>query len=112
VRLTANQGNAQDYGSKTIFDDMDGAAADLLGEKIPVAQGATYLGGMFRGCQDRFFIKVTGQEDTPEIKTFFLAIARHPSEQIKTQGTLPGLVSCCPRRFARTGFVIFIPMKI
>jgi hypothetical protein len=67
-----------------------------LGEGVEVGQGARFEGPMLRAWQDRFFIKIAGDEDSKEFRDFATQVARRFVEAIGSPGPLPALISFLP----------------
>jgi hypothetical protein len=68
------------------------------GEAVEVGQGARFEGPMLRAWQDRFFIKIAGDEDSKEFRDFAIQAARHFVEAIGSRGPLPELISFVPEK--------------
>jgi Family of unknown function (DUF6599) len=62
-------------------------------ERLPIGQGASYGDMMLWAWQDRFLIKIAGEQDTPQLRDFAEALAKRFTTGIGTSGPLPYLVS-------------------
>jgi hypothetical protein len=81
------------YDMRTPAEAFGIFSNDWEGQAVDVAQGvsARYLAGTFRGCQGRFFVKIQGEKDTPEVKQFATDLARYLAAKIKAPSEGPGI---------------------
>lgn len=63
---------------------------------------------MLRAWQDRFFIKIAGEEDSKEFRDFATQVARHFAEAIGSRGPLPGLISFLPEKVLRPSQIRYL----
>jgi hypothetical protein len=83
--------------------DMGGSADafgvfshDLEGADAGVGQGSNYKAGLLSFWQDRYFLSVYAEEETPETKALVLDLGRAIAAAIPGQGKMPELVTFLP----------------
>jgi hypothetical protein len=89
------------YDMRTPAEAFGIFSNDWEGQSVEVAQDARYLLGTLRGWQGRFFVKIQGEKDTPEVKQFTTDLARHLAAKIEAGSAGPTLRSALPREALR-----------
>lgn len=92
-------------GDSIVVDIFDmGSAADAFGVFTQdqdgvtwnVGQGALYRSGWLSFWKDRFFVSITGEEDTARVREAIGRLAERIASQIPKEGHRPGLISRLP----------------
>ncbi|HIE53240.1 MAG TPA: hypothetical protein EYP85_15930 [Armatimonadetes bacterium] len=96
-RLGKQQVTAEVYDMSTPAEAFGIFTNDLEGEPVEVAQGARYLEGTLRCWQDRFFVKIRGEQDTPELRPFAIQLAHYIATQVQREGNPPALTAALPK---------------
>jgi hypothetical protein len=69
---------------------------DLDGEEAGIGQGSVYKAGLLSFWQDRYFLSVYAEEETPESKAAVLDLGRGIAAAIPGRGEPPGLLGLLP----------------
>jgi hypothetical protein len=69
---------------------------DTDGQPVSVGQMALYSAGLLRFWKDRFFIRLQAEDDTPDVKTALLTLAKRIALEIPQDGRKPSLLSILP----------------
>ena len=68
------------------------------GNNIGIGQGSEYAAGLLRFWKGRYFVAITAERETPEVKRAVLELGKGIAAAIKTTGTEPALISLVPSK--------------
>jgi len=66
------------------------------GDEIGIGQDSEYVGGLLRFWQDRFFVCLSMEEETPQVRQAVMDLGRVIVKRIKSEGKRPELLSLLP----------------
>jgi hypothetical protein len=69
---------------------------DTDGDDVKLGQGAIYAAGLLRFWQEKIFVRIMADKETPEAKSTVMKLGEMIAAATPQEGTRPGLISALP----------------
>jgi hypothetical protein len=77
------------------------------GEDADIGQGSDYAGGMLRFWKDRYFVVITAQQESEDVRNAILQLGRTLAAAIPRAGKPPELLQCLPAEGLQRERILF-----
>jgi hypothetical protein len=77
------------------------------GEEVGIGQGSDYAGGMLRFWKDRYFVVITAEQETEQVRSAILQLGKEIAQAISRIAPLPSVLRLLPSAGMQKNSVLF-----